>query len=196
MLDRPEFHDPDVKFGNFDKRFAYYKTILYKEPSLIIVWYHEAFPALDMKFILSDTPEYPVLGPPHPDVNVIKTKMQKTTSTIFLQMLDFIFEGLLNVDPADDESEFDTYPEWVRSAPLIILTHANDICRSRFNLQLSAAASIKEITLFKSMIGLSIQSLTKSGAKSHGMKTLTRWPSLPKCQAMVKITSPRGDAAD
>lgn len=189
MLDRPEFQDPNVKFGNFGERIAYYKTILYKEPSLIIVWYHEAFPALDMKFILSDTPQYPVLGPPHLDVNVIKTKMQKTTSTIFLQMLDFIFEGLLNVDPADDESEFDTYPKWVRSAPLIILTHANDICRSRFNLQLFAAASIKEITLFKSMIGLSIQSLTKSGAKSHGMKTLTRW-------TQVTITSPWGDAAD
>jgi hypothetical protein len=196
MLDRPEFQDPNVKFGNFDERLAYYQKIFYEEPSLIIVWFHEAFPALDMKFILSDTPEYPVRGPPHLDVNVVKTNMQKTTSTIFLEMLDFIFEGFLNVDPADDESQFDTYPEWVRSAPLIILTHANDICRSRFNLQLSAAASIGEIALFKSMIGLSVQPLTKSGAESHGMKTFTRWPPVPNCLAMVTITRLRGDAAD
>jgi hypothetical protein len=52
MLDRPEFHDPDIKFGNSNERLAYYKMILDKEPSLIMVWYHEAFPALDMQFSL------------------------------------------------------------------------------------------------------------------------------------------------
>jgi hypothetical protein len=143
-----------------------------------MVWYHEAFPALDMQFILSNTPQYPVRGSPHLDVNVVKTNMQKTISTIFLEMIDFIFEGLLNVDPVNNESEFDTYPEWVRSALLTILTHANVICRSRFNLQSSAGASIGEITLLISVIGLSIQPLTKSRARSHGMKN-TRCPPSP-----------------
>jgi hypothetical protein len=92
-------------------------------------------------------------------------------------MINFIFEGLLNVDPVNNVSEFDTYPEWVRSALLTVLPHANVICRSRFNLQSSAEASIGRITLLISMIVLSIQPLTESGARSHGMKN-TRWPPL------------------
>lgn len=113
-MDHPEFSsDPLPPFGTLEERQRLILKFLKEEPMLLICWVHRACPALDLALMFAGH-EY-LVGDNYDEFMAFWIGQRRSLRSRCVSTLNFIFEGMLNVDPTHARAmmHFNKHRKWV-----------------------------------------------------------------------------------